>query len=230
VTAAIAEAMRALAHDLANCAAVFEMEVGELTVQPGGPAPGVAVALRDATDRLRGHVGDLRELAGSHAADAARLDQLLALALRFSSREARRALNAVPGERAPATVRAPQLLALVPLLVAIREISVASRGAGLVSASVAPRQAASGGTSGGSVRLGIAFDAAALQAPFLESGESPAFDLLASPDEEPRERSTDGALAFITELVQFALADLGTALLEPGGDPTGIRYLSITYG
>jgi len=216
--------MRALAHDLANCAAVFEMEVGELAIEPRATSPGVAVALRDATDRLRDHVGDLRELAGSHAADAARLDELLALALRFSSREARRALNAVPGERAPATVRAPQLLALVPLLVAIREISVASRGAGLFSASVSQRP------SGGVVRLGVLFDAAALQAPFLESGESPAFDLLASPEDEPHEMSaTDTALTSIVELVQFALGDLGTAHLEPASFPLEPRFLSITY-
>lgn len=223
MTAAIAEAMRALAHDLANCAAVFEMEVGELALEQGPTPAGVAVALRDATDRLNGHVGDLRELAGSHAADAARLDELLVLALRFSSREARRALHGVPGERAAATVRAPQLLALVPLLVAVREISVATRGSGLVSASVSKTE------RGGMVRLGVLFDAAALRAPFSESGESRAFDLLAAPDDDEASPAIDNALAFVAELVQFALADLGTAYLEPATDRTGPRYLVIAY-
>jgi|GEM_PF-6901253 hypothetical protein len=130
---AIGEALRTLAHDAANCAAVFDMEVGEVTAV----SPEAGDALVAATDRLRTHVQDIRTLAAAKGAEGASLEEVLTLALRLLSRTARRDLSRTPGERLACHVHAPQLPVLLGLLVVLREILRATGGAGLARASVA---------------------------------------------------------------------------------------------
>lgn len=151
---AISEALRGLAHDAANCAAVFDMEVSELGAHD---ATGVGDSLRAATDRLRAHVNELRGLAGARRTEDCALDELLVLALRLLSRSARQDLLRIPGERTPVKVRVPQLQALFSTLVAVRGIIRATDGKGLLRASVGPE----GGT--GTITLEASLEADAFQ-------------------------------------------------------------------
>lgn len=153
VADAFGEALRTLAHDAANCAAVFDMEVSELG---GADATGAGDSLRAATDRLRSHVQDLRALAAAKRADGSAIDEVLSLALRLMSRSARRDLGRVGGERSACRVQAPQLTLLLGLLVTLRAIIKASDGAGLTSASALPTEGA------GVITLDVTLTGAAL--------------------------------------------------------------------
>lgn len=135
VADAMSDALRTLAHDAANCAAVFDMEVSELGAHD---ATGVGDSLRAATDRLKAHVSDLRSLAASRREGDAALDEVLALALRLLSRSARRDLARIPGERVQTRVRAPQILVLISTLIAVRALVLPQEARGLVGASVGP--------------------------------------------------------------------------------------------
>lgn len=151
VADAIGEALRTLAHDAANCAAVFDMEVSELSVD----ASGAADSLRAATERLRAHVQDLRALAAAKRSEGASLDEVLQLALRLLSRSARRDLTRTPGERVAFRVSASQLSLLLGLLVVLRAVLRPTEGAGLVRASAGPEDGR------GAITLEVAMDAAA---------------------------------------------------------------------
>lgn len=151
VADAVGEALRTLAHDAANCAAVFDMEVSELS----GDASGAADSLRAATERLRAHVQDLRALAAAKRSEGASLDEALQLGLRLLSRSARRDLTRTPGERVAFRVGASQLSLLVGLLVVLRAVLRPTEGTGLLRASAGP----DGGR--GTITLEVAMDDAA---------------------------------------------------------------------
>jgi hypothetical protein len=153
VADAIAEALRTLAHDAANCAAVFDMEIGELG---GADATGAGDSLRAATERLRAHVQDLRVF--STRRDATALDELLAFSLRVLSRSARRDLTRTAGDREACLVRGQQLPVLLSLLVVLRAILKATEGNGLRRASARPDK------SEGTVTFEVAMDDAELEA------------------------------------------------------------------
>ena len=158
---AISEALRGLAHDAANCAAVFDMEVSELGAHD---ATGVGDSLRAATDRLRAHVNELRGLAGARRTEDCALDELLVLSLRLLSRSARQDLLRVPGDRTPTRVRAPQLQALFSTLLAVRGVIRSTDGKGLLRASVGPESVAPGTVGGrGVIRLDVELDAPAFE-------------------------------------------------------------------
>lgn len=133
VADALGEVLRSLAHDAANCAAVFDMELGDLQLADGDEA---AASLRSATDRLREHVQDLRVLAGARSTNDCALDEVTRLVLRLSSRSARRDLGQLAPEVGPMRVKVPQVHAALVMMVTLRGILVAGRASALLGVSL----------------------------------------------------------------------------------------------